>query len=127
VREGQRGAAFGLRQSLDTIGGFAGPLLAIGLREMLNGNFRLVFWLALIPGVISVLVLIFGAHEPPHERKATPAPLKLTDLRTIGRAYEIVVGVGAVLSLARFSEAFLILRAQNLGLPLALAPWSLLS
>jgi len=122
VREGQRGAAFGLRQSLDTIGGFAGPLLAIGLMEMLNGNFRLVFWLALIPGVISVLVLIFGVHEPPREMKAAPAPLKLTDLRTMGVAYWIVVGVGAVLTLARFSEAFLILRAQNLGLPMALAP-----
>jgi MFS family permease len=122
VREGQRGAAFGLRQSLDTIGGFVGPLLAIGLMEMLNDNFRQVFWLALIPGVISVLVLIFGVHEPPHARKATQAPLKFGDLRTIGRAYWIVVGVGAVLTLARFSEAFLILRAQNLGLPLTLAP-----
>ena len=122
VRVGQRGAAFGLRQSLDTIGGFAGPMLAIGLMEKLNGNFRLVFWLAVIPGVISVLVLIFGVHEPPHARKATQAPLKFGDLRTMGRAYWIVVGVGAVLTLARFSEAFLILRAQNLGLPLALAP-----
>jgi len=122
VAEGQRGAAYGLRQSLDTIGGFAGPLLAIGLMALLHDNFRRVFWLALIPGVISVFVLIIGVHEPPQERKATQAPLKSGDLRNMGRTYWVVVGVGAVLTLARFSEAFLILRAQNLGLPLALAP-----
>jgi MFS family permease len=122
VQEGQRGAAYGLRQSLDTIGAFAGPLLAIGLMALLHDNFRFVFWLALIPGLISVLVLIVGVHEPPHETKVMPAPLKLGDFKTMGSAYWIVVGVGAVLTLARFSEAFLILRAQNLGLPLALAP-----
>jgi MFS family permease len=122
VREGQRGAAYGLRQSLDTIGGFTGPLLAIGLMAALDDNFRFVFWLALIPGLISVLVLIVGVHEPPHEMRATQAPLKLGDLRTVGSAYWIVVGVGAMLTLARFSEAFLILRAQKAGLPLALAP-----
>jgi MFS family permease len=122
VPEGQRGAAYGLRQSLDTIGGFAGPLLAIGLMAMLHNNFRLVFWLALIPGVISVLVLIIGVHEPRQEKKATQAALKFGDLRIMRRTYWIVVGVGAVLTLARFSEAFLILRAQNLGLPLVLAP-----
>jgi hypothetical protein len=83
---------------------------------------RLVFWLALIPGVISVLVLIIGVHEPPQERKATQAPLKFGDLRIMGRTYRIVVCVGAVLTLARFSEAFLILWAQNLGLPSVLAP-----
>jgi MFS family permease len=122
VPEGQRGAAYGLRQSLDTIGGFAGPLLAIGLMEILNDNFRLIFWLALIPGLISVLVLMIGVHEPPQVKKATQPPLKFGDLRNMGRAYWIVVGVGAALTLARFSEAFLILRAKDLGLPLALAP-----
>ena len=122
VPEGQRGAAYGLRQALDTIGGFAGPLLAIGLMAILHDNFRLVFWLALIPGLISVLVLIVGVHEPAHERQAAQSPLALKDLGTIGRAYWIVVSVGAVLTLARFSEAFLILRAQKAGLPLALAP-----
>jgi MFS family permease len=118
VGEGQRGAAYGLRQSLYTIGGFGGPLLAIGLMAMLHDNFRFVFWLALIPGPISVLVLIVAVHEPPHERRATQASLKLRDLRSMGNAYWIVVGVGAVLTIARFSEAFLILRAQRAGLPL---------
>jgi len=122
VTVGSRGAAYGLRQALDTVGGFAGPLLAIALMARLHDDFRLIFWLALIPGLISVLVLIVGVREPPHQRTVAQAPLKLKDLGTIGRAYWIVVGVGAVLTLARFSEAFLILRAQNLGLALALAP-----
>jgi MFS family permease len=122
VREGQRGAAYGLRQSLDTTGAFAGPLLAIALMAVLHENFRTVFWLALIPGLISVFVLIAGVHEPPHQKKAVQAPLKFGDLRTMGRGYWIVVGVGSMLTLARFSEAFLILRAENRGLPLVLAP-----
>jgi MFS family permease len=78
--------------------------------------------LALIPGLISVLVLVMGVREPPHQATATQAPVKFSDLKTVGTAYWIVVGVGAVLTLARFSEAFLILRAQNAGLSLALAP-----
>ncbi len=116
VPEGQRGAAYGL---LDTVGAFAGPLLAIVLMAALHDNFRLIFWLALIPGLISVLVLIVGVREPPHKANGTKAAIQFTDLKTIGSTYWIV---GAVLTLARFSEAFLILRAQNAGLRLAFAP-----
>ena len=122
VPSGQRGAAYGLRQSLDTVGAFTGPLLAIALMALLHDNFRLIFWIALIPGLISVAILIVAVHEPPHQASGAQAPLKLADLKTIGTAYWIVVGVGAVLTLARFSEAFLILRAQNAGLSLAFAP-----
>ncbi len=122
VPAGQRGAAYGLRQALDTVGAFAGPLIAIALMAILHNNFRLIFWLAIIPSLISVLVLVLGVREPPHHGNSAQAPLKLSDLKSIGRAYWIVVGVGAVLTLARFSEAFLILRAQNAGLSLALAP-----
>jgi MFS family permease len=122
VREGQRGAAFGLRQSLDTIGAFVGPLFAIALMEILHDNFRLVFWLALVPGLISVIVLVMGVHEAPHAAVKAKAPLRFRDLKVIGRAYWFIVGIGAILTLARFSEAFLILRAQGAGLPLALAP-----
>jgi MFS family permease len=122
VPAGLRGAAYGLRQALDTVGAFAGPLLAIVLMAALHDNFRLIFWLAVIPGLISVLVLVMGVREPPHQATATQAPVKFSDLKTVGTAYWIVVGVGAVLTLARFSEAFLILRAQNVGLSLALAP-----
>jgi MFS family permease len=117
-----RGAAYGLRQALDTVGAFAGPLIAIALMATLHDNFRLVFWLALIPGLISVLVLLVAVREPPHEAAATRALLKFGDLRTLGAAYWIVVAIGAALTLARFSEAFLILRAQSTGLSLALAP-----
>jgi MFS family permease len=117
-----RGAAYGLRQALDTVGAFAGPLIAIALMVTLHDNFRLVFWLALIPGLISVLVLLVAVREPPHEAAATRIPLKFGDFRTLGAAYWIVVAIGAALTLARFSEAFLILRAQSTGLSLALAP-----
>jgi len=122
VPSGQRGAAYGLRQALDTVGAFSGPLLAIALMAVLHNNFRLVFWLALIPGLISVLVLVLGVREPVHQKIETHAPVELKDIKTIGTAYWVVVGVGAVLTLARFSEAFLILRAQTAGLWLALAP-----
>jgi MFS family permease len=117
-----RGAAYGLRQALDTVGAFAGPLIAIVLMAKLHDDFRLVFWMALIPGLLSVLVLIFIVREPAHKTTELQAPLKFADLKTVGTAYWIVVGTGSVLTLARFSEAFLILRAQTAGLALALAP-----
>jgi MFS family permease len=122
VPTGLRGAAYGLRQALDTVGAFVGPLIAVALMATLHDNFRLIFWLALIPGLISVLVLLVAVREPPHEAVAARPPLKLGDLKTLSVAYWIVVGIGAVLTLARFSEAFLILRAQSAGLSLALAP-----
>ena len=122
VPAGLRGAAYGLRQALDTVGAFAGPLIAIALMAMLHDNFRLIFWLALIPGVISVLVLLIAVREPPHDEAAAQTPLKFGGLKTLPISYWIVVGISAVLTLARFSEAFLILRAQGLGLSLALAP-----
>jgi MFS family permease len=122
VPAGLRGAAYGLRQALDTVGAFAGPLIAIALMALQQDNFRLIFWLALIPGLIAVLVLVLAVREQPHEIVAARAPLKLGELKTLSLAYWIVVAVGAVLTLARFSEAFLILRAQSAGLSLALAP-----
>jgi MFS family permease len=122
VPAGLRGAAYGLRQALDTVGAFAGPLIAIVLMAALHDNFRVIFWLALIPALISVLVLLVAVREPSHDGVADQAPLNFGALKTLGRAYWTVVGVGAVLTLARFSEAFLILRAQSVGLPIALAP-----
>jgi MFS family permease len=122
VPTGLRGAAYGLRQALDTVGAFAGPLIAVALMATLHDNFRLIFWLALIPGLISVLVLLIAVRELPHEGVAAQGPLKFADLKTLSIAYWIVVSIGAALTLARFSEAFLILRAQSAGLPLALAP-----
>jgi MFS family permease len=118
-----RGAAFGLRQSLDTVGAFIGPLLAIGLMLLWSNDFRAVFWVALIPGVLAVLLLLLGVREPERatsQRRVNPVHWR--EIRRLGDAYWWVVGVGAVFTLARFSEAFLVLRAQQGGLPLAWIP-----
>ena len=120
---GSRGAAFGLRQSLDTVGALAGPLLAIGLMLLWAGDFRAVFWVALVPALLALLLLFFGVREPP--RKAAEKPVNPVDwrqLKRLGRAFWWVVAIGAAFSLARFSEAFLILRAQQGGLQAAWIP-----
>lgn len=118
-----RGAAFGLRQSLDTVGAFIGPLLAVGLMLLWANDFRAVFWVACVPAVLCVLLLIVGIHEPAKplgERRENP--LRRKALRALPRAYWWVVGISAVFTLARFSEAFLVLRAGQLGIPLAFVP-----
>ncbi|AFK62863.1 major facilitator superfamily protein [Advenella kashmirensis WT001] len=118
-----RGAAFGLRQSLDTIGAFLGPLLAIGLMLLLANDFRTIFWLAAIPAFISVALLYFGLKEPAHKASTQRTnPIKLENIKRLNRPYWWVVFIGAVFTLARFSEAFLVLRAQQGGLALALVP-----
>ncbi len=118
-----RGAAFGLRQSLDTVGAFIGPLLATGLMLLWGNRFRPVFWVAVIPGAMAVALLQLGLREPPPraaERRGNP--IRRENLRRLGAPYWWVVGVGAVFTLARFSEAFLVLRARQGGVPLALVP-----
>lgn len=118
-----RGAAFGLRQSLDTVGAFVGPLLAMGLMLLWANDFRAVFWVAIIPGFLAVGLLFFGIQEP--EKKAERGavnPIRRENLRRLSPTYWRVVAIGAAFALARFSEAFLILRAQQGGLPIAFAP-----
>lgn len=118
-----RGAAYGLRQSLDTVGAFLGPALAVGLMLLWANDFQAVFWVAVIPAFLCVLLLVLGVHEP--ERPAgTPRtnPIRRENLRRLTPAYWRVVGIGAVFTLARFSEAFLVLRAHQGGLPLAWVP-----
>ena len=118
-----RGAAFGLRQSLDTVGAFLGPLLAVGLMLLWANDFRAVFWVAVIPGALSVVVLALGVREPvQHEGARRPHPIQRESIRRLGGPFWTVVGLGAVFTLARFSEAFLVLRAQQVGIPLALVP-----
>ena len=118
-----RGAAFGLRQSLDTVGAFIGPLLAVGLMLLWANDFRAVFWVAGIPAVMAVGLLIFGIHEPArHQAHKRTNPIRKDNLKRLSRSYWWVVGIGAVFTLARFSEAFLILRAQQGDVPLALIP-----
>jgi MFS family permease len=120
---GIRGAAFGLRQSLDTVGAFAGPLLATVLMLAWANDFRAVFWAAVIPGVLAVLLLLLGIREPAHDRpRGAVNPIRREALARLDRSYWWVVGVGAVFTLARFSEAFLVLRASQLDVPVAWVP-----
>lgn len=118
-----RGAAFGLRQSLDTVGAFVGPLLAMGLMLLWANDFQAVFWVAVIPAFLAVALLFFGVQESDHTpgQKRTN-PIKRENLMRLPSAYWWVVGVGAVFTLARFSEAFLVLRANEGGLPIAYTP-----
>jgi MFS family permease len=118
-----RGRAFGLRQSLDTVGAFAGPLLAVGLMLILANDIRTIFWIATIPAALAVLVIIVAVRDvdgPP--AAGIRVPLKRVDLLNLPTAYWAVVVLGTVLTLARFSEAFLILKANSEGLPFALTP-----
>ena len=118
-----RGAAFGLRQSLDTVGAFLGPLLAVGLMLVWANDYRAVFWVAVVPGFLAVALLIFGVKEPArHSDDKKTNPITRENLTRLGHAYWWVVGVGAVFTLARFSEAFLVLRAQQTGVATALVP-----
>ncbi len=118
-----RGAAFGLRQSLDSVGAFVGPLLAVGLMLLWANDFRAVFWVAVIPGALSVLLLALGVSEPePQSSTRRTNPLVLSNLQQLSRQYWWVVGIGSIFTLARFSEAFLVLRAQDSGMPIAYIP-----
>jgi MFS family permease len=118
-----RGAAFGLRQSLDTVGAFVGPLLGVGLMLLWANDFRAVFWVAVIPGLLAVALLVFGVHEPEKSEEHKPVnPISRANLQRLGAAYWWVAGIGAIFTLARFSEAFLVLRAAQGGIPVALVP-----
>ncbi|MBS3955893.1 MAG: MFS transporter [Methylomicrobium sp.] len=118
-----RGASFGLRQSLDTVGAFLGPLLAVGLMLLWANDFRAVFWVAVIPGLMAVALLFFGVREPEqHQTTKRTNPIRRENLKRLGGPYWWVVSIGAVFTLARFSEAFLVLRAQQGGVSVALVP-----
>lgn len=120
-----RGASYGLRQSLDSAGAFIGPLLAILLMALFAEDIRAVYWFAVIPAFIAVAVLWLGVREPervhPIDSRAR-IPIQRADLILLGSTYWWTVLVGGILTLARFSEAFLILRAEDIGLPLTLVP-----
>lgn len=119
-----RGAAFGLRQSLDTVGALLGPGVAVLLMWLWHDDIRLVFRVAVIPAVLAVLLLILGVREtaaPVAKQTATPAR-RWRSLPDLPPAYWWVVGIGALFMLARFSEAFLVLRAVQSGLPVRYVP-----
>ncbi|MGF6862435.1 MFS family permease [Rhodobacteraceae bacterium MBR-64] len=119
-----RGAAFGLRQSLDTAGAFIGPLLAIGLMWLFTDDFASVFWVAVIPAFAALALILFVVHEParPAGLRKVRNPLGRHELAGLGAIYWWVVAVAAVFTLARFSEAFLILRAEGMGMSLMFVP-----
>ena len=118
-----RGAAYGLRQSLDTIGAFLGPLLAVALMFLWDNDFQSIFWVAAIPAVLSIALLGFGLKEPNTSvvQKRTN-PLRRENLKKLSTAYWWVVAIGSIFTLARFSEAFLVLRAQQMAIPLFAIP-----
>jgi MFS family permease len=118
-----RGAAFGLRQALDTVGAFLGPLIAAGLMLLWANDFRAIFWVAVFPAFLAVALLIFGVQEPERQADVQPVnPIQRKNLKRLSGAYWWVVAIGAIFTLARFSEAFLVLRAQQSGMTLALVP-----
>ncbi len=120
----QRGAAYGLRQSLDSIGAFLGPALAVTLMILLASNIHMVLWIAVIPAFLAVALLIVGVREPKHlaNESGRHNPLSFSNAKRLPIFYWMTVLLGAVFTLARFSEAFLILRAQDLGLPIIYVP-----
>lgn len=117
-----RGRAFGLRQTLDTIGAFVGPLLAIGLMFLFANDMRSVFWTAAIPAFIAVLLIVFGIDDREAEDTTARPPVRMRDISRFDMAFWSIVVIGVVFTLARFSEAFLVLKANAEGLPLAVAP-----
>jgi len=118
-----RGAAYGLRQSMDTVGAFLGPLLAMFLMMVTNNDFRRVFWVALIPGLIAVAIIVLAVKEPPSQGTKSKKPsMNWHDISQFSRAFWIVLAIGFVFNLARFSEAFLLLKASDIGLGAGMIP-----
>lgn len=119
-----RGACFGLRQSMDTVGAVLGPLAAIVLLYLYHGDMKTVLWFAVVPAAITIILIMAGVREP--AAKARPrqfrSPLRLTFLKAFSKHYWWVVVIGAVFTLTRFSEAFLVLRAEQMGLSITWIP-----
>ena len=120
----QRGAAYGLRQALDSVGAFLGPLCAVALMAWFANNIRAVLWVAVIPAFMAVGLLVFGVREPDKAKTGAGLrnPVSLNIARRLPVRYWLIVLLGAVFTLARFSEAFLVLRAQSVGLALGYVP-----
>jgi MFS family permease len=117
-----RGACFGLRQSMDTVGAVLGPLAAIALMAACDQRITTVLWFAVLPAWIAVLLIVLGIDEEPRGQSASRAPIRLDSLRRFPARYVWVCAVGVVFTLARFSEAFLVLRARQSGLSLVWVP-----
>ena len=125
-----RGAAYGLRQSLDTVGGFIAPIAAVGLMIWFANDIRLVFWIAAIPAFLSFLFAWAMLHETRDHAATKPVAAAWGGWRSLDPQVKRLIAVGFLFGLARFSEGFLILKAMDAGLaatwsPLVLALFSL--
>ena len=119
-----RGASFGLRQALDTVGAVLGPIAAVAALAAFGGDFRMAFWIAVIPALLAVALIVLGVDEPDRPRAEPRAKrLAFADARRLPFAFWLVTGIAALMALARCSEAFLVLRAADVGLPVGQAPW----
>ena len=119
-----RGAAYGLRQSLDSVGAFIGPMTAMVFMMWLANDIRTVLWVAVVPALIAVVIIILGVHEPEHAVSSfgMRTPLTLSHAKRLPIRYWLIVLLGAIFTLARFSEAFLVLRVRDVGLTLGYVP-----
>ncbi len=128
VTKEQHGAAFGLRQSMDTIGAFLGPILAMALMLLTTNNYRFVFWIAVVPAFVAVLCIFFGVQEPEHKStgEKKPFPIQKSELVKLPVSFWVVVAFSSAFTLARFSEAFLLLRASDVGLSATYMPMILI-
>jgi MFS family permease len=120
-----RGRAFGLRQSLDTLGALLAPLVAIGLMAWFANDIRTVFWIAVIPAVASFLLAWLALREPEqHLAPAVRSPF-FAGFRELDRHTRRLLAVGFLFGLARFSEGFLILKGIEIGLSETFSPVTL--
>jgi MFS family permease len=117
-----RGAAYGLRQALDSVGAFLGPVLALGLMAWFANDIRAALWVAVIPAAMAVILLIVAVREPADAAPAAPARSTFGGATRLGARYWLLVLLGGMFTLARFSEAFLVLRAQDIGLAIGYVP-----
>jgi MFS family permease len=119
-----RGRGFGLRQALDTVGGIGGPLVALAAMVYFASDFQIVFWIAVVPAMLCVILIVIGVDEPERAPDADKPRqrLRFADGRRLTSTFWFIVAIAGVLTLARFSEAFLVLRAQNVGFTVARAP-----
>jgi len=120
--EGQRGAAYGLRVALDSLGSVLGPILAVLLMLYFSGGIRAAMWVAVIPAVLAVFVIVLLVREPEQKQAAARAPFDWGKVRELPRRYWLIVTVGAIFTAARFSDSFLVLRARDIGLSATYAP-----
>ena len=122
IQPEMRGAAYGLRQSLDSVGAFVGPMLAVAFMICFANDIKSVMWVAVVPAFIAVVLLFVAVREPPAKELAASNRLTLADTKRLSRRYWLVVILGCVFTMARFSEAFLVLRAKDAGIALGLIP-----